>query len=507
MLNNTNRSHELVDLIAKVGSDKDLDFDFINNEKLKESGFALNGKTVNGFLSDSGVTVNINSAKALNSVVGHEITHVLEGTGEFYTALESMVTEIAKTKGEYNARLTELRSLYADVEGYKGADGHEKIKKELVADLVGDYIFTDTEFIKRLSTENRNLFEKVYDEIQYLCRVATAGSKEARQLEKAKKAFEDAYRQDTKNTAEDGGVRYSLVGRTAGGEGIYKTNYPDNTPKSVKQADLVDIVQNVWSEKPIELTIVENGEYKQISAKFNGELSERSDLAKIAFGNRKGTGPEKRMTLDLASDLYQIAQESRFNYSKDAIPKPDNPAHDGVTKYHYFITNIVYKSNAGEYIPCHMNIDVKRNGEGDWFYSFAIEKGSAPQTLLAAVTDDSATLPSTRIAAETENVNRKLLLSSQEDLFPVRKDLDAVRGNIYGSDVELEDMFPVRQDLQSEETAQDPYDDLPFDMPENLEEGQLSDAEYKNAAVGKTRRYSSVSKNSVAASRSSDQCH
>lgn len=69
-------------------------------------------------------------------------------------------------------------------------------------------------------------------------------------------------------------------------------------------------------------------------------------------------------------------------------------------------------------------------------------------------------------------------VSSQEDMFPVRKDLDAVRGNIYGSDVE----FPVRQDLQAEETAQDPYGDLPFDMPENLEEGQLSDAELEEDA-------------------------
>lgn len=43
----------------------------------------------------------------------------------------------------------------------------------------------------------------------------TAGSKEARQLEKVKKAFEDAYR-NTKaktNTAQDGGVRYSLYSR------------------------------------------------------------------------------------------------------------------------------------------------------------------------------------------------------------------------------------------------------------------------------------------------------
>ena len=77
-----------------------------------------------------------------------------------------------------------------------------------------------------------------------------------------------------------------------------------------------------------------------------------------------------------------------------------------------------------------------------------------------------------------EKVNQKLSLSSQEDMFPVRKDLEAVRGNIYGSDV----VFPVRQDLQTEEASQDLYDDLPFDMPENLEEGQLSDAELEEDA-------------------------
>ena len=153
------------------------------------------------------------------------------------------------------------------------------------------------------------------------------------------------------------------------------------------------LVQNVWSNKPIKLTIVENGRYVDITAKFNPVLEERSDLAKIAFGNRKGKGAEKRMTLDLASDLYQIAAESKFNYSKDATPKPNNPAHDGVTKYHYFLTNLVYKDNDGKYTNCHMNIDVKRNPDGDWFYSFAIEKGSVPQTLLAAGTDNSATLP------------------------------------------------------------------------------------------------------------------
>lgn len=47
---------------------------------------------------------------------------------------------------------------------------------------------------------------------KYLCKVATAGSKEARQLEKVKKIFAEAYRttEAKTNTAQDGGVRYSI---------------------------------------------------------------------------------------------------------------------------------------------------------------------------------------------------------------------------------------------------------------------------------------------------------
>ena len=59
----------------------------------------------------------------------------------------------------------------------------------------GDYLFTDPDFIKNLSVTHRNVFQKIYDEIKYLYSVATAGSKEARQLARVKRAFEQAARQ------------------------------------------------------------------------------------------------------------------------------------------------------------------------------------------------------------------------------------------------------------------------------------------------------------------------
>ena len=204
VLNNTNRTHDFVDMIAKVSAEKGVSFSFTNNQKLKESGFALNGKTINGYVTKDGITLNVNSAKSLNKVVGHEIAHVLEGT-EFYNEVRQAIYDYAQTKGEWKQRYDSIKALYKDV-----ADAD--IKAELTADLIGDYLFTDPDFIKNLSVNHRNVFQKMYDEIKYLCSVATAGSKELRQLEKAKKAFAEAYRSNgkaQKNTA-DGGVQYSI---------------------------------------------------------------------------------------------------------------------------------------------------------------------------------------------------------------------------------------------------------------------------------------------------------
>ena len=238
ILNNTNRTHEFVDLVAKISADKGVIFDFTNNQKLKESGFAIDGKQVNGFVTKDGITVNVNSAKSLDTVVGHEITHVLEGT-ELYNELQTAIVEYAKSKNDYQGRYDALTKLYENIEG-------ANIDSELTAELVGDYIFTDTDFIHNLSTNHRNVFQKVYDEIKYLYKVATAGSKEARELERVKKLFDEAYRAETKNTA-DSGVKYSL--------GQYSDVQKENWKKSKKivvyenDAQLLQFVQESIANK------------------------------------------------------------------------------------------------------------------------------------------------------------------------------------------------------------------------------------------------------------------
>ena len=204
VLNNTNRSHEFVDVIAKVYEDKGVSFDFTNNKRLRASGFALDGVTVNGYVTKDGITINMDSPKVWQSTVGHEITHVLEGT-ELYTTLQEAIFKYANRAGTFDAMRKKIADTYKNIEG---AD----ISKELTAELVGEYLFTDEKFVKQLSVEHRNVFQKIYDEIKYLAKLVTAGSKEARALEEVKHTFEKVYREGTaqKNTVGDGEVRYSI---------------------------------------------------------------------------------------------------------------------------------------------------------------------------------------------------------------------------------------------------------------------------------------------------------
>ena len=64
-------------------------------------------------------------------------------------------------------------------------------------------------FLESLYTKNRSLWDKVKHEVDYLLRVATACSEEARKIEKAKKVFEKVYESKTKNppVRVGGGIR------------------------------------------------------------------------------------------------------------------------------------------------------------------------------------------------------------------------------------------------------------------------------------------------------------
>jgi hypothetical protein len=66
------------------------------------------------------------------------------------------------------------------------------IDAELTADLVSDYIFSNKDFINKLAG-NKKTFRAVYNEIKYLCKVATG--KELTQMEKVRQEFDKVWKE------------------------------------------------------------------------------------------------------------------------------------------------------------------------------------------------------------------------------------------------------------------------------------------------------------------------
>ena len=261
---NTNKSRGLVELAAKTAGDKGLTYAFMTGEQIKEDFVARqteiiskfeaiadptpeqveeiarlkdelakvqSGKTtVNGYITkDGAIALSMDAEMPLNRVVGHEVMHSVEQT-KHGRKMKDVLFAYAKSRGEdIDSMLEDRKRLY---EGIENADP----EAELVADLVGKYLFSDADFVNHLSVTDRNVFQKIYDEIKYLCKVATAGSKEARELERVKKLFEDAYR-TTKTTANDSSVKYHAS------PSLKNPKYLD--PKTVTKQDVYNALEGI----------------------------------------------------------------------------------------------------------------------------------------------------------------------------------------------------------------------------------------------------------------------
>lgn len=444
ILNNTNKTHDFVDMIAKISADKGVSFDFANNEKLKESGFALEGRTVNGYVMGGDITLNINSAKALNKVVGHEITHVLEGT-ELYGELQNLIIEYAKSKGEYKSRLESLEELYKDIED---AD----ITAELTADLVGDYLFSDTDFINRLSVEQPNIFKKIFEEIKYLVKTATAGTKEAKQLLEVQRAFEKAYKEG--GESKDG-IRYSLAENAATElhKALYDKNYRedvrlrDETPaimlaqKGVKNLPMVmkvsHIRENVFTEeeaKKLGLRVDAHTHYHGLGEEFFLKVIDGLDDVDLAYrGTKKAADASRRENYFL---LVSKLTGEAGNTVNVPVYIDEHAQYNRVFVDVNKISTVFGRDNFDEYIRRQVRennlVRIKNRSIQSSERNALIAKGYREDTSIDSI-------------SQTEENATKNSLSLAEDDVPIRSD-------IYGKDIALD--VPIREDAgQTQETV------------------------------------------------------
>lgn len=448
ILNNTNRSHEFVDMIAKISADKGVSFDFTDNQKLKESGLALDGKTVNGYVRDGNISLNVQSAKALNKVVGHEVTHVLEGT-EFYSELQKAVFAYAETKGEYKSRLATLTELYGSIEG-------TDINAELTADLVGDYLFSDIDFVNNLSAEQPNIFKRIFEEIKYLLNVATAGSREAKELETVKRVFEKAYKENaTKNPdfslGDDLGlnVKYSLSenAKSELHKALYDTNYGndvclrDETPtimlaqKGVKNLPMVmkvsHIRENVFTEVEagkLGLRVDAHTHYHGLGEEFFLKVIDGLDDVDLAYrGTKNAQDTSRRENYFL---LISKINDKNGNIVNVPIYINEYVQYNRVFIDVNKISTVFGRDNFDAYISNQI-----RNGNLVRIKNKNIQSSERNALIAKSYREDTLAVS---ISQTEENATKNLKFSLEDDIGPVRSD-------IYGKDITLD--APVREDI------------------------------------------------------------
>jgi len=165
-------------------------------------------------------------------------------------------------------------------------------------------------------------------------------------------------------------------GRTIDYDTAYEEVIADSMESMLTDGKVIEKLQQLYK---LTMSVGKNG---TVNTVYNvGKIKE----ARSPFSGSKAV-TDKSATTVTASDInipnYQQNVNSDFN-----SPKSFKIAEDGKN------------------IDCHMNIDVKQNEKGYWFYSFGIEKGAAPQTLHAVVTDKSATSPNNSIPISSQKVN------------------------------------------------------------------------------------------------------
>lgn len=232
-------------------------------------------------------------------------------------------------------------------------------------------------------------------------------------------------------------AKYSMVGRGENGLKTYKSDFSSDMTMDEKREYMYRLITEAWDEKPLNLTVLEDGKEKQITARFDGEANGQTFAGKMAYGNRRGSRTERLITLNLANDIWEIASESMYDNSKSGTKKTQ--AHDGTERWSYFTNAINYVDEAqpnrnGTY---DFNLDVMRREDGDYVYTFYLKKRrtDAPRTFTAGVSSKNAANAGSSknsISETGETVKGKFSASEDQTSAEQRKQNDKTALDYFG---------------------------------------------------------------------------
>ncbi|NBI83870.1 hypothetical protein D3Z48_17720, partial [Clostridiaceae bacterium] len=357
-----------------------------------------------GEYRDGRITLRAGTENPEMRVLVHELTHHLETSGEYQAFSDSVVEFVEAEKGVPFAEL--IRQQQDEYAGFGDTLTEDGARRELIANFAQDYLFTDERSIRRLARENRSLVQKIRDWLHDFA-VRLRGSAEEKFLLDAEKRYIRAL--ESAEGRQTGETQHTFLGYDEEtGRGWYQSNFPEGTPKSHKSEKILNLIQNAWSKQPIPLKITENGETRTILAQFDPAVSDIpgkfTDATKLAGGNKRGSGAERRVAMNLADDYPHIIRDSLHDMTTPEIGKTTD-SHKDVKQWHYFVNDILYSEIGSDTkMPYQAVINIKEKDNGDFVYSFAVKRQSetgkkeapAPDSLSTADRTDASVSPNAR---------------------------------------------------------------------------------------------------------------
>ena len=215
---NSEKTAKLVNTIEKVINDKGY------NIRLNDTiGNNVNGKIVtNQQTGEIEITINPNSNRAGEFILGHELTHAIQ-TQE----MVDLVNNRMQKDGDLRNAVEDLKKLY----------NTNEVNAEVLADISGQ-LFGNQEFINNLSVEKPNVFKRIYDKIVSLANKITGNSSEALFIKDLRNKWEQAYRENTNNIKDTqySKQHYEGIGDIAQFDGIdFMLDKNESIPKNIKQ--------------------------------------------------------------------------------------------------------------------------------------------------------------------------------------------------------------------------------------------------------------------------------
>lgn len=157
----------------------------------------------NGYYDRSTGTiyVNVNSKNPVAQIIGHELTHSIEESGE-YGKLQELVFDELERKGN---DLEQLRQKKKELYARHGVELGDQtvIDSEIVAEYMEKNLLTNEESIRELVRKDRTLAEKIRDQIDKI--LAALGNEDAQArvfLSKAKRIYSAALNETTQESQE-----------------------------------------------------------------------------------------------------------------------------------------------------------------------------------------------------------------------------------------------------------------------------------------------------------------